>query len=322
MTVRPLRAALPSNVYRSPELRVDHLVIGAGVVGLAIANALARRWPEKSTFVVERNPQHGQETSSRNSEVIHAGLYYPADSLKTRMCLRGRDLLYERARVANETGKLPIGFKQIGKLIVGDSPAAKAYLDRMHTHAQSLGPHAPPTELLDGKAARDLEPDLSENICAVLYSPKTGIVSAHDLMANLETELEMLPNGVTPDAEVVYGTSVIRIDPHEPPVSGKRGADMSQEGWVVQTRTGNDVDALLARVVINSSGLNAPRLLNTLMHEMGEPVESWIPMYFLKGNYASYKGPGAHATHLLYPTPNFGGGGGGAMQSLGSTCTC
>ena len=323
MAVRPLRAALPRSVYKEPELRVDHLVIGAGVVGLSIANALARRWPDKSTYVVERHAQHGQETryvaadSSRNSEVIHAGLYYPSHTLKTRFCLRGRELLYERIRSANETGKSPIGMKQVGKLIVGDSPAAATYLEHLHAHSQSLGACAPPTQLLSGSDACKLEPDLSPSTSAALLSPRTGIVSVHDFMANLEAELDTLPGGMTPDAEVVYGTSVVRIDPHVPRASQKRGADSSQEGWVVQTQTGGDTDALLARVVINSSGLNAPRVLNSLMQQRGEPIESWIPMYFLKGNYASYRGPGAQASHLLYPTPNFGGG--GSMHSLGST---
>ncbi|WFD35122.1 hypothetical protein MCUN1_001971 [Malassezia cuniculi] len=319
MAVRPLRAALPSGAYKAPELRVDHLVIGAGVVGLAIANALARRWPEKSTYVVERHAQHCQETSSRNSEVIHAGIYYPPDSLKTRLCLRGRDLLYERAHVANERGVSPISVKRVGKLVVGDSPAAAAYLERLHAHSKSLGALAPHTQLLSGAEARELEPDLSPNTTAALLSPNTGIVSAHDLMANLESELYSLPNGETPDAQVVYGTSVVRIDPHEPRTSLKRGADKSQEGWVVQTQTGGDTDALLARVVINSSGLNGPRLLNSLLRQMGEPRDAWIPMYFLKGSYAGYRGPGAHASHLIYPTPNFGGG--GAMHSLGTHLT-
>ena len=87
-SIRPLRTALNASgryAYRAPELRIDHLVMGGGVVGLAIANALAHRFPSKSTYLVERHALPGQETSSRNSEVIHAGLYYPPHSLKTRM---------------------------------------------------------------------------------------------------------------------------------------------------------------------------------------------------------------------------------------------
>lgn len=257
--------------------------------------------------------------SSRNSEVIHAGLYYPTDSLKTRFCLRGRDLLYERARAAPS-----IGVKQVGKLVVGSTPADAKYLEQLHAHCDELGERAPPVTLLSGDEARELEPNLSPSISHALHSPITGIVSAHELMAQLETELDTLPDGTSPDAQVVYGTSVVRIDPHAPAQS----ADASQDGWVVQTVThdaahAQDTDALLAQVVINTSGLNAPRALNALVDQLGGGSDDMIPMYFSKGSYASYRGPGVDKVrHLLYPTPNFGGGGGKgthAHQSLGST---
>lgn len=306
--VRPLLAALNQHgryAYRAPEFQVDHVVIGGGVVGLAIAHALAQRWPSKSTYVIERHGQIGQETSSRNSEVIHAGLYYPANTLKARMCLRGRELLYERmAQWGAPT-------KQVGKLIVG-TQHEEAYLARLHAHAASLGPLAPPTELLSGAEARALEPDLAPSIAHALWSPRTGIVSVHELMAHLAQGLETLPHGETPDAQIVYGTSVVRIDPHEPPrSSSKRGTDASQEGWVVHTRTHDashtQTDALLARVVVNACGLNAPRVLNALMAGLRRPEAHWVPMYFAKGSYASYRGPGIeHVQHLLYPTPHLG----------------
>ena len=335
--VRPLLASLNAgakHAYKQPDMRVDHLVVGGGVVGLAIANALARRWPEKTTFVVERHQLGGQETSSRNSEVIHAGMYYPRDSLKTRFCLRGRELLYQRAHEAEQGSSPPISVRQVGKLVVGDSPASVEYLEKLHRHCASLGEYAPPTQLLSGHEAREMEPDLSDNISRALFSSRTGIISAHELMANLEAELDELPDGTSPDAQVVHGTSVVRIDPHTPEVaSGKRGRDSSQEGWVVQTRTHDaaygDTDAILARVVINASGLNAPRMLNSLVEQISGDRDkaSWIPMYFSKGSYASYRGPGiANVKHLIYPTPNFGGEGGGgggayAHQSLGTHLT-
>lgn len=308
--IRPLLASLNqygSYVYKEPDFRVDHLVIGAGVVGLAVANALARRWPEKSTYVIERHPQFGQETSSRNSEVIHAGLYYPADSLKTRFCLRGRELLYDRVQRGG------IEAKKIGKLVVGGVNDA-AYLQKLHMHCASLGEHGPPTRLLSGDEARELEPDLSRDIVHALHSPETGIVSVHDLMAQLANELSEMPGAdEVPDAQIVYGTSVVRIDPHLPSTSAssKRGTDLSQEGWVAQLRTHDashsETDALLARVVINATGLNAPRVLNTLLQARGVPSSEWVPMYFAKGSYASYRGPGtSHVRHLLYPTPQFG----------------
>lgn len=323
--VRPLLAALNQHgryAYRAPEFQVDHLVVGGGVVGLSIALALAQRWPDKSTYVIERHAQFGQETSSRNSEVIHAGLYYPANTLKARMCLRGRELLYQRmAQWGAPT-------KQVGKLIVGTRDD-HAYLARLHAHAASLGPLAPPTELLTGDEARALEPDLAPSMAHALWSPRTGIVSVHELMAHLAQGLDTLPSGETPDAEIVYGSSVVRLDPHEParPAS-KRGADASQEGWVVHTRTHDashaQTDALLARVVINACGLNAPRMLNALMAGLRAPQAQWVPMYFAKGSYVSYRGPGTeHVQHLLYPTPHLGAGAHGtrAVHALGTHLT-
>ncbi|PWY98978.1 FAD dependent oxidoreductase [Testicularia cyperi] len=305
--IRPLIASLPSRSrypYKDPELAVDHLVIGGGVVGLAVASALAARWPEKTTYLVERNRAFGEETSSRNSEVIHAGLYYPADSLKTRMCLRGRELMYQRCQ------EQQIPHKQTQKLVVG-ADFAKAYLEKLKSHCDALGDLAPPTKLISGAEARELEPHLSPEIAWALLSQRTGIVSSHELMASLERELLDSEN-----AEVVYDTKVVRVDAHRPAGSSsasgsKRGSDHSQDGWVVQTVTSEsgsssaaDSDALLAKVVINSSGLNGPMVLNSLLDTLGSQEEP-IPMWHSKGNYASYKGPGAtNIKHLIYPVPD------------------
>lgn len=197
---------------------------------------------------------------------------------------------------------------------MGRTPEDAAYLEKLHHHSTRLGPDAPPTTLLTGDEARELEPDLAPEITRALHSPRTGIVSAHEFMAQLEMELDTLPSGETPDAQVVYGTSAVRIDP-------------DPAGWVVQTRThdaahAGDTDALLAQVVINASGLNAPRALNALVHALRGPDGAMVPMYFAKGSYASYRGPGVgRVRRLLYPTPNFGAGKSGthAHHSLGST---
>lgn len=303
--IRPLIAALPSRhkyPYKQPELSVDHLIIGGGVVGLSIASALAKRWPDKTTYLVERNRAFGEETSSRNSEVIHAGLYYPVDSLKTMLCLRGRELMYQRCQ---ESG---IPHKQTQKLVVG-ADFAKKYLQKVKAHCDSLGSLGPPTELISGEQARELEPHLSEDIAWALLSKRTGIVSSHELMASLECDLLDAEN-----TEIVYDTKVVRVDPHQTSTSGhvtsgKRGSDHSQDGWVVQTVTSGesdaaDSDALLAKVVINTSGLNGPMVLNSLLSDMGSHQDP-IPMWHSKGNYASYKGPGASGIkHLIYPVPD------------------
>ena len=298
---RPLLATLSDrnkHPYKQPELAIDHLVIGAGVVGLSIAAALARRWPDKTTYLVERNKAFGEETSSRNSEVIHAGLYYPADSLKTRLCLEGRELMYKRC------AELNVGHKQVQKLVVGGD-YAQEYLAKLKKHADSLGPLSPPSRILRGDEARELEPDLSPSIACALLSERTGIVSSHELMASLEQELMDAEN-----AEIVYDTRVLRVDPHaeshHAATQSKRSDDGSRDGWVVQTATSDtgDSDALIAKVVVNSSGLNGPMVLNSLVETLGSQ-EPMIPMWHAKGNYASYKGPGAtNVKHLIYPVPD------------------
>lgn len=320
--VRPLIACLPPRTKyppKQPELTVDHLVVGGGVVGLSIAQTLAAHWPEKTTYLVERNKAFGEETSSRNSEVIHAGLYYPPDSLKTRLCLRGRELMYERCQ------DHAIPHKQTKKLVVG-ADHAKDYLEKLKAHCDALGPLAPPTRLITGQEARQLESDLSDQIGWALLSERTGIVSSHELMAYLERELLDADN-----AEIVYDTKVVRIDPNQPnpsAVNNKRGSDGSQEGWIVQTVTSEsssgssgEADALLAKVVVNATGLSAPLALNSLLSELGSQ-EQPIPMWYSKGNYASYKGPGATGIqHLLYPVPDTRNKGTHAHTSLGTHLT-
>lgn len=309
-------------------MQVDHLIIGAGVVGLSIAAQLAKRYPEKSTFLVERHRRAGEETSSRNSEVIHAGLYYPSDSLKTQMCIRGREAMYRRCE---EWG---IGFKQTGKLVVGPE-GSKEYFEKMKEHCEGLGPLAPPLRLLSGDEAREMEPDLSKEIAWAMLSERTGIVSSHEFMESFEREIMDSEN-----AELVYDTQVVRIDPHLPSKSGsassgKRGSDNSQEGWIVQTKTMSeasmtgsdegDSDSILARVVINSSGLNGHLALNAIRGDKrfadGDTANEPMSMWYAKGNYVSYKGPGVkNVKRLIYPVPATTSGS-HSHQSLGTHLT-
>ncbi|PCH41244.1 FAD dependent oxidoreductase [Wolfiporia cocos MD-104 SS10] len=284
-----------------------------GVVGLAIARQLVQRFPSKSTFLVERHGRAGEETSSRNSEVIHAGLYYPANSSKTQLCLRGRHLMYEYCQKHN------VPHKKVGKLVVARNDQ-RSYIEGLHAKARRLHwpDHSPPelkrvqalpTELIDGDRARELEPDLSRDIVAALWSPETGIVDSHALMECLEKDITESGGG-----ELAYQTRVVRVDPHE---AGT--ADPSDRGWVVQTVTGNsegDGDALLARTLINCSGLSAHLVLNALL-----PKRSRVPMYYGRGSYASYRGPGVQSiSHLIYPCPDTGRTIHG-FQSLGTHLT-
>lgn len=176
------------------------------------------------------------------------GIYYPTRSLKTLLCIRGRQQLYQRL----EANKIP--HRKTGKLILATNNDQKHYLDSLKSKADqihALGEGSVPLEWLSGEQVRELEPDVSEDVIGALLSPETGIVDSHGLMADLEREVMDSDKG-----EVVYGTRVVRIDRLE----GKRG-DGSEEGWVVQTVTDDGAggegerSAVLAKVVINAAGL-------------------------------------------------------------------
>ncbi|KAI0772687.1 NAD dehydrogenase [Irpex lacteus] len=335
MKIRGLPAALNGNgryKFKNPESVVDYLVIGGGtllraehpqpipgVVGLAIARRLAQQFPTKTTFLVERHTSAGQEISGRNSEVIHAGLYYPNDSLKTRLCLRGRTLLYDYCSENN------VPYRKTGKLVVAQEHQ-RPYLQTLHEKAKSLvwplhssssDTHQPvvPTRLLERDEIHQMEPDLSKKIVAALLSPETGIVDSHTLMETFERDISETEGGA-----LAYSTKVVRVDPHtgSSQAEGSISSEAAETGWIVQTVTGEaeESDSLLARTVINASGLAGPMVLNSLL-----PPEKRIPMYFAKGSYASYHGRGvSDVKRLIYPCPGTGRTLHG-FQSLGTHLT-
>ncbi|KAF5387786.1 hypothetical protein D9615_000042 [Tricholomella constricta] len=320
-SLRSLTAALNGKgkfKYKRPESAVDFLVIGGGVVGFAIAQRLSQRFPTRSTCLVERHSRAGEEISSRNSEVIHSGLYYPVDSLKTRLCLRGRDLIYERCKAHH------IPFRKCGKLVVARADQ-RPYIENLHRKSLNLAwpPHSThaegqlvlPTTLLSAQAARALEPDLSKDIAAALWCPETGILDSHSFMESLEKDVIDSEGG-----NLVYSTRAVRIDPYERPnrAAGVPGMDVLEDGWVVQTVTGDaeEGDAMLARTLINASGLSSALILNSILSESDR-----IPLYYARGSYASYHGAGIrNVSHLIYPCPELGGNE-HAFHSLGTHLT-
>ncbi|KAG8996809.1 hypothetical protein FRB94_001347 [Tulasnella sp. JGI-2019a] len=301
--MRGLIAALELGyAYKRPELVVDHLVIGGGVVGLAIAQRLSEKYPAKSTYLVERHERAGEEISSRNSEVIHGGLYYPPNSLKTRLCIRGRELMYARCKSHS------IPHRKLGKLVVATSsnPSQTAYLEKLQAHCAELKPPrysslnvAVPTKLISGDQARELEPDLSKDIILALHSPETGVVDSHALMGSLEVDVENSEGG-----QLVYGTEVVRVDP-----ASEEDVKSEGDGWVVQTITdgSRDSDSILAKTLINASGLASHQILNGLLSRTSSTSPP-IPIYYARGSYAKYTGPGVgNVQRLIYPVPEDGG---------------
>lgn len=230
---------------------------------------------------------------------------------QARLCIRGRQHLYQRCLDHH------IPYKRVGKLIVGASHHRK-YLEQLIENlnsipASSVDEPAVPIELISGARVREMQPDLSPEITIALHSPATGIIDSHALMESFEQDI-----GESVGGEIVYSTHVVRVDPYSPDrLPAQASPDGTSEGWVVQTvtpsskkhmnnRTGVEPvgDAFLARVLINASGLNANLVLNSLL-----PADHAIPMYYARGSYASYRGPGvSHVSKLLYPVPNFVGG--------------
>ena len=251
---------------------IDCIVAGAGVVGLAIARALAQAG--RDVMVVEAAEGIGTGTSARNSEVIHAGIYYPAGSLKARLCVEGRHLLYAYC------GERGVAHKRLGKLIVATSEEEIPVLDDIRSKARVNG--VDDLELLTTAQARALEPALS--CTAALLSPSTGIVDSHGLMLALQGDAE------SAGAQCVFHTPL------------QSGLVRSSGGFYLQFG-GADAMALSCNVLINASGLHAPSLARQIA---GIPASAIPHEYLCKGNYFTMQGR-APFSRLIYPTPHHAG---------------
>jgi L-2-hydroxyglutarate oxidase LhgO len=250
---------------------VDCIVIGAGVIGLAAARALAREG--RTVMILERERQFGTHSSSRNSEVIHAGIYYRPGSLKARTCVSGRELLY---RYCSERG---VEHRRCGKFIVAASEDQLTQLRAIESQARGNGVFD--LEWLDEAQARRCEPALSCQ--AALSSPSTGIVDSHAYM------LSLLADSEAHGAEIAYGAAVTSLRPTP------RGIDISIES--------ERQPVLRARVVINSAGIDAHRVAQSIE---GFPAEQIPAVRYAKGNYFALLGP-APFSRLIYPIPESGG---------------
>ena len=251
--------------------RVDCVVVGAGVIGLAVARRLAQAGRE--VVVLEAAEGIGTVTSSRNSEVIHAGIYYKAGSLMARTCVAGKKMLYQYCA---EHG---VPHKNCGKLIVATTPKEAEKLQSIRAHAEANG--VLDMQMLSGEAARALEPAL--NCDAALLSPSTGIIDSHAFMLALRGDAEAA------GAALAFHTPLL----HARAVAGK-----------IELDAGGDAPMTLeCRLLVNSAGLNAPAVARGID---GMPLASIPRAYLAKGNYfsCSRKAP---FSHLIYPVPEPGG---------------
>jgi len=247
-------------------VETDVAIVGGGIVGLACAAALASRGLQ--AIVLERHSRPGTETTSRNSQVIHAGLYYEPGSLKAELCVRGASMLYaycERRGVAH---------RRIGKLVVAGAtevPLLEALAERARRNGATVS-------LVDGARVKDLEPNVRAD--AALFSPDTGIVDSHELVSAVSADLASA-GGI-----LACGRSVV-------------AAERSGAAWLLRCEGSVGDEVVRAPIVINSAGLvadNVAELFGVDVDARGHRLR-WV-----KGNYFRIKGPPL-VSRLVYPMP-------------------
>ena len=252
---------------------VDCVVIGAGVVGLAVARAIVTspQFEGKDVFLLEAANAIGTGTSSRNSEVIHAGIYYPQGSLKARLCVQGKTQLYQ---YCEERG---IGFNRCGKLIVASSESQVPQLQAIMAKAAANGVHD--LVMLTREQARQLEPQLECH--AAIHSPSTGIIDSHALMLSLQGDFENAGGILALNSAV---------------------ASVNIASDAIQV-IANDGTTLYTKVLVNAAGLYAP----TLARQFDGLDPKHIPTaYYAKGNYFTLSGQSPFK-RLIYPVPESAG---------------
>jgi L-2-hydroxyglutarate oxidase LhgO len=248
----------------------DITIIGAGVIGLAIAEKVSEG--HNNVFLLEKNLSFGQETSSRNSEVIHAGIYYTKDSLKAKLCIEGKWLLYEYCR------KYDVPFNNCGKLIVATSKEEIAIIEGIRQTAIKNG--VDDLQFLGKEQIAELEP----NIFALkaLFSPSTGIIDSHSLMKRYET------NAVNNGCQIVYGSEVTGISR----IKNGYKIDLSDADKKIYSFTSGSI--------INSAGLTSDKV-----SEMVGIKDDTLKILFCKGEYFRINPPkNKLITRLVYPVPH------------------
>ena len=250
--------------------KVDVVVIGAGVVGLAIAQKFSQH--HKQVLIIDKNEQVGQETSSRNSEVIHGGIYYPQDSLKAQLCVRGKSLLYEHCQQYN------VPFKKVGKCIVAVTQQEQSQLNDILIKAKNNG--VLDLEALSGGQLKTLEPNLHAH--SGLLSPSTGIINSHEYMQSLLWQAEENDGFFVGNSEFIH-------------------AEKKQSGFslTIKNSQDNTHSQIHCDILINAAGLNAQQCAQNIQ---GVHPESIPTLYYCRGHYFTYQGRSPFQ-HLIYPVP-------------------
>ncbi|MBU3934218.1 MAG: NAD(P)/FAD-dependent oxidoreductase [Candidatus Omnitrophica bacterium] len=252
--------------------KVDITIIGAGIIGLAVSASVSK--PSHAVYILEKNMSFGQEASGRNSEVIHAGIYYPKDSLKAKTCVEGNRLIYEICE------RDSILYKKVGKLIVASEKEELKELERLLQNGRQNGVSG--LRILSARDVKDMEPNIRAP--AALYSPDTGIVDSHNLMRHFFQKAK------AQGADFVFQTEVRQIE------KDGRGFRVS-----VGDADGTDF-SFFTRILINCAGLNSDIIAELAGIDIKK--ENYI-LKFCKGEYFRV---GANKSgmikHLVYPVPN------------------
>lgn len=251
---------------------VEVLIVGAGVIGLAIAAKLSQQFDE--VLLIDKNASFGEETSSRNSEVIHAGIYYPQNSLKAKLCVQGKAMLYQYCQARH----IPV--KKIGKLLVANGREEELFLKKTLISAKKNG--VDDLTWIDHAMLKKLEPKL--HATAALHSPSTGIIDSHTYMQSLLADAE------NNDAMFVAQTTMMSAKPNK-------------NGFNVSLDSQGEILSIQCKYLINCAGLHSEMVANNIkgLDKLHIPKLHWC-----RGHYFSYQGKSPF-THLIYPIPRNNG---------------
>ena len=262
--------------------KVDAIIIGAGVVGLAIAAKLSQKL--KNVLIIDKNASFGEETSSRNSEVIHAGIYYPQHSLKAKLCVQGKNKLYQYCKERS------IPHQRLGKLLVAHGEEEEECLRKTIKQAALNGVNDL-TWLTEGEL-KESNPEL--HATAALVSPSTGIIDVHSYMQALLAEIEHN------DGQFVGKTAFVRTE-------------KNNQGFVVTLNSQDEIMQLHCNYLVNAGGLHSTKVAGNI----AGLEKSHIPtLYYCRGHYFSYQGKSPF-TQLIYPVPEAHGLGIHASLDIG-----
>lgn len=249
----------------------EAVIVGSGVIGLAIARELSIAGI--NVLVVEKNHRSGEEISSRNSGVIHAGMYYPSNSLKATFCVLGNSYLYD---YVNEKG---ISYKKTGKLIVASSKTELEKLKNIYSQGLINGVSI---SMLSSNAVKEIEPNI--NCIKAIHSPNTGIIDVPEYITSLEGDIQHNNSYVSFNTEFI---------------SAKR----DNKSFITKIKSNNDTFEISSKFLINSAGLHSENILHNLK---GINKKNIHKIYYGKGHYFKYSGKNPF-NHLIYPIPSPGG---------------